>query len=53
MFHKGQSMQWLVDKSLITITTSGCLQKIAHKGLCAKCLEWCEINPSKKIYKLN
>lgn len=49
MFHKGQSMQWLVGNSLITITTSGCLQKIALKGLCEKCLDWCEINPGKEI----
>lgn len=39
----GQAMTWLVGNRLITVTTSGCIQKVKRDGLCDKCLSTCRI----------
>lgn len=37
----GMSQSWLVDKKIITITTSGCSQKELKEGVCDKCYLIC------------
>ncbi|XP_026278513.1 tuberin isoform X1 [Frankliniella occidentalis] len=39
----GQSMTWLLGNRLITVTTSGCTQKVKRDGLCDKCLLSCRL----------
>ncbi|CAH1986295.1 unnamed protein product [Acanthoscelides obtectus] len=38
----GQSMCWLVGNKLVTVTTSGCSQKILKNGVCDKCWIVCK-----------
>nr|CAH7730250.1 unnamed protein product [Callosobruchus chinensis] len=40
----GQSMCWLVGNKLVTVTTSGCSQKILKNGVCDKCWSVCSKN---------
>lgn len=38
----GQSLTWLVDHNLITITTSGCTTSPLKNGLCDRCFTMCK-----------
>ncbi|XP_074594554.1 TSC complex subunit tuberin isoform X2 [Brevipalpus obovatus] len=42
LLDKSQSSTWLVGKSLITITTSGCRQRTFVDGLCERCFRCCK-----------
>lgn len=44
----GQSMCWLIGNKLVTITTSGCSQKVLKHGLCDKCLTFCQETRARK-----
>ncbi|XP_063234483.1 tuberin isoform X2 [Bacillus rossius redtenbacheri] len=39
----GQSMSWLLGNKLVTVTTSGCNQKVLRNGLCDKCWTLCRL----------
>ncbi|KAL1488930.1 hypothetical protein ABEB36_014716 [Hypothenemus hampei] len=41
LLNGGQSMTWLVSSKLVTVTTSGCSQKVLKQGLCDKCWSMC------------
>lgn len=41
LLNGGQSMTWLVGNKLVTVTTSGCSQKVLKQGLCDKCWLMC------------
>nr|CAD7460498.1 unnamed protein product [Timema tahoe] len=41
----GQSMTWILGNRVITVTTSGCSQKVLKNGLCDKC--WMLCRPDK------
>ncbi|XP_044760648.1 tuberin isoform X2 [Coccinella septempunctata] len=41
LLNGGQSMTWLLGNKLVTITTSGCSQKVLKHGLCDKCWHVC------------
>ncbi|XP_045478155.1 tuberin isoform X2 [Harmonia axyridis] len=41
LLNGGQSMSWLLGNKLVTITTSGCSQKVLKHGLCDKCWHAC------------
>lgn len=41
LLNGGQSMSWLVGNKLVTVTTSGCSQKVLKNGLCDKCWVYC------------
>ncbi|KAL3274359.1 hypothetical protein HHI36_015757 [Cryptolaemus montrouzieri] len=41
LMNGGQSMSWIIENKLITITTSGCSQKALKHGLCDKCWNVC------------
>ncbi|XP_050296204.1 tuberin isoform X2 [Anthonomus grandis grandis] len=45
----GQSMTWLVGNKLVTVTTSGCSQKILKQGLCDKCWSMCNTKTDKRL----
>ncbi|KAJ1527617.1 hypothetical protein ONE63_007580 [Megalurothrips usitatus] len=47
LLNGGQSMTWLLGNRLITVTTSGCIQKVKRDGLCDKCLCSCRLEPGK------
>ncbi|XP_071526616.1 tuberin-like isoform X3 [Panulirus ornatus] len=38
---RGQSATWLIGNKLVTITTSGCSQRLLQNGLCDKCYQLC------------
>nr|CAD7432433.1 unnamed protein product [Timema monikensis] len=42
----GQSMTWILGNRVITVTTSGCSQKVLKNGLCDKC--WMLCRPDKE-----
>ena len=39
----GVSQTWVVGNKLITVTTSGCSQRVLRRGLCDKCLNSCDL----------
>lgn len=41
LLNGGQSMTWLVGNKLVTVTTSGCSQKVLKHGMCDKCWTLC------------
>lgn len=41
LLNGGQSMCWLIGNKLVTVTTSGCSQKVLKHGLCDKCWTLC------------
>ncbi|XP_017770423.1 PREDICTED: tuberin [Nicrophorus vespilloides] len=48
----GQSMSWLLGNRIITVTTSGCSQKVLKNGLCDKCLAICKVEEQKSPEKM-
>ncbi|KAJ8945060.1 hypothetical protein NQ314_009327 [Rhamnusium bicolor] len=49
LLNGGQSMCWLIGNKLVTVTTSGCSQKVLKHGLCDKCWTFCNTqNESRK-----
>ncbi|CAH0564266.1 unnamed protein product [Brassicogethes aeneus] len=41
LLNGGQSECWLIGNKLVTVTTSGCSQKVLKHGLCDKCWTLC------------
>nr|XP_045602485.1 tuberin-like [Procambarus clarkii] len=40
---EGQDQTWVLGSKIVTITTSGCSKRPLRNGLCAKCIEICNI----------
>ncbi|KAH1016696.1 hypothetical protein HUJ04_007876 [Dendroctonus ponderosae] len=49
LLNGGQSMTWLVGNKLVTVTTSGCSQKVLKQGLCDKCWLMCNTKTDNKL----
>lgn len=49
LLNGGQSMTWLAGNKLVTITTSGCSQKVLKQGLCDKCWGVCNTRTNNKL----
>ncbi|KAJ8913200.1 hypothetical protein NQ315_016142 [Exocentrus adspersus] len=50
LLNGGQSMCWLIGNKLVTVTTSGCSQKVLKQGLCDKCWTLCSAqNDSRRL----
>ncbi|XP_060521768.1 tuberin [Cylas formicarius] len=49
LLNGGQSMCWIVGNRLVTITTSGCSQKVLKQGLCDKCWGMCSAKSEKRV----
>ncbi|CAG9773906.1 unnamed protein product [Ceutorhynchus assimilis] len=49
LLNEGQSKTWLVGNKLVTVTTSGCSQKVMRQGLCDKCWIMCNTKTDKKF----
>jgi tuberous sclerosis protein 2 len=43
----GQSQSWIVENSVITITTSGCSSNPVKNGLCERCNSICKLQQSR------
>ncbi|CAH1116150.1 unnamed protein product [Phaedon cochleariae] len=53
LLNGGQSMCWLIGNKLVTVTTSGCSQKILKNGLCDKCWSLCNVQNEGRKTKTN
>lgn len=42
-------MTWLVGNKLVTVTTSGCSQKVLKQGLCDKCWGMCNTRTDNRL----
>lgn len=48
LLNGGQTMCWLVGNKLVTVTTSGCSQKVLKNGLCDKCWVHCSAHSESR-----
>lgn len=51
LLNGGQSLSWLVGNKLVTVTTSGCSQKVLKNGLCDKCWVNCRAQSESRQSK--
>lgn len=51
LLNGGQSMCWLIGNKLVTVTTSGCSQKVLKHGLCDKCWILCNSQNEGKVLR--
>ncbi|XP_076271400.1 TSC complex subunit tuberin isoform X2 [Rhynchophorus ferrugineus] len=49
LLNGGQSVTWLVGNKLVTVTTSGCTQKVLKQGLCDKCWSMCNTKNDSRL----